>query len=163
MVTKYHRTIEEGIVLFGKQWNKVKGNNIFRGNKNPLSIIDPKSKSVVNYQPDVYFILRNNKKLIFEVLESEVKKQDMIIADVICSFLVENVQGIIFIHRGGGAAETRILEALKTIYAGLTKKGIDFNELPDPSSKCGAYFINESKDPKKVRDKLIQYSDEERW
>ena len=103
MATEYHKKIERSLITLGNEWkNRRRIKKVYRGNEHPLSIVEPRSKRVVNYQPDVYFILRNNKKLVFEVLDSEGEKQDIIIADVIRSFLVENVDGLFFIYPGTG-------------------------------------------------------------
>ena len=94
MVTDYHRQIERVLITLGDEWVELrKIKKVYRGNQHPLSIVDSRSKYIMNYQPDVYYILRNNRKLIVEILDTEIAKQDAIAADVICSFLVENVDG----------------------------------------------------------------------
>jgi len=165
MATEYHKRIEHCLITLGNEWKSQKRiKKVYRGSAHPLSIVDPRSKRVVNYQPDVYLILRNNKKLIFEVLDSEGEKQDIIIADVIRSFLVENVDGLFFIHPGPESVETRILEALITIYKGIVRKGVDESELPNPK-KTGSYLvtIKEANNAQKMKDKLTQYADEDEW
>lgn len=165
MATEYHKKIEHALVMLGDDWKSEKKiKQVYRGSKRPLSIVDPRSKYVLNYQPDVYFILRNNKKLIFEVLDSEGKKQDIIVADVIRSFLVENVEALIFVHPGPESVVTTVFEALKTIYKGLVSKGVPQSELPN-DKKTGPYLITrkEAKDARKVREKLIQYAAESKW
>lgn len=160
MVSEYHRTVEKGIMLLGKcSKNAGKVRKLLKGNENPLSLVDPKNKLVLNYKPDVYFILRNNKKLIFEILDSEEKKQDKIIADIIRSFLIENVEALIFIYPGSENDENTILEALKTIYKSLVDKGIQPKELPNPR-KTGPYSIKrtEAPTPEAVKSKLERYS-----
>ena len=160
MVTIYHRTVEKGIILLGKDLKDVgKVKKIFKGSKRPLSIVDSKTKLVLNYKPDVYFILKNNKKLIFEILDSEEKKQDIIIADVIRSFLVENVEALIFIYPGSERDESTIIEALKTVYKGLIDKGVQPEDLPN-SGKTGAYSVTraEAQTPETVKSKLEEHS-----
>jgi len=165
MATEYHREIERCLITLGNEWKgQKKIKKVYRGSERPLSIVAPHSKRVVNYQPDVYFVLRNNKKLIFEVLDSEGEKQDIIIADVIRSFLVENVDGLFFIHPGPGSVENRILEALITIYKGLISKGVDESELPN-WKKTGLYLVTkeEAHNAREMKDKLTRYADEDRW
>lgn len=165
MATEYHKKIESSLIMLGNEWkNRRRIKKVYRGNEHPLSIVDPRSKRVVNYQPDVYFILRNNKKLVFEVLDSEGEKQDIIIADVIRSFLVENVDGLFFIYPGPESVETTILEALITIYKGLVRKGVEESELPNPK-KTGAYLVTrkEANNTQEIKNKLTQYADEDRW
>ena len=160
MVNTYHSDVQSAIIKFGNN-SKIqkKVRMVFEGNRRPLSLVDPVSKSVVNYKPDVYYILRNNKKLIFEVLDSEEEKQDIIIADIIRSFLVENVEAVIFIYQGKPNIEKLILEALKTIYKGLVDKGIRPQDLPD-NKKTGPYSItpSQAKNEKTILNKLQYYS-----
>lgn len=165
MATKYHNIVEKGLVDLGNRniaQRRIK--KVYRGNEKPLSIVDPRSKRVVNYKPDVYFILKNNKKLIFEVLDSEQEKQDIIIADVIRSFLIENVDGLFFIHPGSETAESTILEALITVYKGLVSKGVNQSELPNPR-KIGAYLIREKEvdNVQVLAEKLAQYAHKDKW
>lgn len=165
MTTDYHKKIADSLIMLGHEWknqNKIK--EIYRGSERPISLVDPRSKRVLNYIPDAYFILRNNKKLIFEVLDSERKKQDIIVADVIRSFLAENVDGLIFIHPGPESVENTIFEALKTIYKGLIDKGVLPSQLPS-DKKTGPYLVTrkEAKNVQEIKDKLTQYANENKW
>jgi hypothetical protein len=163
MVTDYHRQIERVLLTLGDEWIKSKKiKKACRGNQHPLSIVAPSSKHIMNYKPDVYYTLKNNRKLIIEILDTEIGKQDAIAADVICSFLVENVDGIIFIYPEPYANRETILEALVTIYKGLVFKGTVESELP---RKNGAYLITkrEASQPNRLKNKLTQYADEYGW
>ena len=165
MVTNYHRQVENVLVELGNEWTRInKIRKVNRGNSSPLSIVDPRSKNVLNYQPDVYYILRNNRKLVFEILDSELEKQDGIVADVICSFLAENVDGLFFIYPGPESAEKTILEALKTIFKGLVNKGIEVSELPH-YQKTGAYLVTkkEASNSTELSIKLKKYAAEDKW
>lgn len=165
MVTDCHRQIETAFTTLGEEWEdsgKIK--RVYRGNKRPLSIVDPRSKLVMNYQPDVYYILKNNRKLIFEVLDTELEKQDAIAADVICSFLVENVDGLFFIYPGPTSCESTILAALMTVYTGLVTKGMAESELPN-RKKIGVYLVTrkEAVNFSRMRDTLTEYAKEDGW
>lgn len=165
MATAYHKQVENALRTLGYEWKEQgKVRQVYRGCGTPLSIVDPRSKKVVNYQPDVYYLLRNNKKLIFEVLDTELHKQDAIIADVICSFLVELVDGLIFLHPGSKSDELLIIEAFTTIYRSLIRKGIQESDLPS-LKKTGAYLITkrEAANTQKIREKLTKYANEEHW
>lgn len=165
MVTEYHKTVERLLIELGEEWKAEKKiKHVYRGCQRPLSIVDPREKLVLNYQPDVYFILKNNKKLIFEVLESEAEKQDIIVADVIRAFLVENVEALIFIHPGPESVETAIIEALVTIYKGLYYKGVSPKELPI-FKKTGPYLLtrDEVQNTNQAKIKLIQYATDAKW
>jgi hypothetical protein len=98
------------------------------------------------------------------VLDSEIKKQDIIVADVIRSFLAENVDGLIFIHPGPESVEDTIFEALKTIYKGLVDKGVNPSKLPS-DKRTGPYMITkiEANDSQRIKEKLIQYAYENKW
>ena len=160
MVTNYHKRIENAIVAFGKDTKQVK--KVLRGNEHPLSLVDSFSKRVVNYKPDAYFLLKNRGKLIFQVLESELKKQDTLIADVVRACLVENCDGIIFIHPSGNKEdENRVLEALNIVIRGLNKKGLG-EDLPKTN---GCYRINrkDAKNKKTVVSLLTKLSKEDNW
>jgi hypothetical protein len=165
MTTEYHKKIEESLIVLGSEWKeKKKIRDFYRGSKRAISLVSPHPKCVLNYKPDVYFILKNNKKLIFEVLASEGSKQDIIVADVIRSFLAENVDALIFIHPDPETIGTTILEALKTIYMGLVDKGVDPEKLPS-NKKSWSYMItkDEAENVNKIKDILIQYATEDKW
>jgi hypothetical protein len=161
MVTKYHRDIDAALVEVGKSSKFVK--KVFRGNENPIPIADFSTKKVVNYKPDVYFLLKNRFKLIFQVLESEIKKQDTLIADVVRACLVENCIGLIFIHPSEDEKDKeRILESLYIVIKGLNHKGIPIDELPEKSS---SYFVDRyaAENKQLVVKVLKQALEEEKW
>jgi hypothetical protein len=163
MATDYHRQIEHGLITLGDEWVKSRRiKKVSRGSQHPLSIVDSRSKYVMNYQPDVYYILRNNRKLIVEILDTEAGKQDAIAADVICSFLVENTDGLVFIYPEPSSNRETILEALVTIYKGLVSKGTVQSELP---RKNGAYLVTkrEASQPNRLKNRLTQIADEYGW
>lgn len=165
MVTKYHKKIEDGLLRLGEDLIRQKRvRKVHRGVADPLSLVDSRTKSVLNYQPDVYFILRNNKKLIFEVLDSEGKKQDIVVADIIRSFLLDNVEALILIHPGPATVEKLILEALKTLYKGLVDKGVLLSDLPRPK-KTGPYLVTkeEAKQARDLDNKLAIYAQKNKW
>lgn len=159
MVTNYHSHVTKSIIFTGQELIKLrKIRKVFRGEEKPLSIVEYHSKHVINYKPDVYFLLRNNKKMIFEVLDSEEEKQDIIIADIIRSFLVENVEAIIFVFSGNKNVEYKIIESLVTISKGLVSKGIPEKELP--IAKSGALVVEKELDEINIMNKInIEYFD----
>jgi len=171
LVLEYHRTIQKGVILFGKEWGRVR--SVYEGNKRPISITTVHSKMVIKYKPDIYFKLKNGKLIIFEILQSELDSQDKIIADVIRSFLVDNVAGLVFIYPTGYKRhEDRILEALTTVYGGLIDKGTRMSELPTWSLKgekgkflTGPLAIkqNEFNSPEEVNLILQKVAKNEKW
>ena len=161
MVTKYHHNVQSALLQFGSNQKTV--NKCLKGDSKPISIVEPKSKYVVNYQPDTYYLLKNRKKIIFEILESELKKQDIIIADVIRSCLVENVSLIIFIHPSKRKSdEARILEALYTVTKGIAYKGVPAEELP----RGGFVYLITRQDAtnrRRLISKIEQFCKKDRW
>jgi hypothetical protein len=166
MPTAYHKQVEGALRTLGIEWAKQgKIKEVYRGSEKPLSIVDSTSRRVVNYQPDVYYILRNNKKLLFEVLDTELQKQESIIADVICAFLIENVDGLIFLFPSGSESdERRISDVVFTIYGNLLSRDVRRSTLPS-RKKSGAYVVTkeEAADTQKIRAKLTEYANEENW
>lgn len=166
MTTAYHKQVESALIVLGSEWKeKGKIKQVHRGCERPLCIVESRSRHLINYQPDVYYLLKNNKKLIFEILDTELGKQDGIIADTICSFLVENVDGLIFLHYGDKSDEQRIIDIFHTIYKNLTDiKGVKQSELPN-LKKTGAYRITKkvANDTRKIRNKLTTFAKEEHW
>lgn len=161
MASRYHKTIEDALVRFGESSSKFK---VFRGNSHPLPIVDPRSKLVINYKPDVYYVRRiTNRRIIFEILETELKKQDIIVADVIRSCLVGNVERICFIFPSNRTDDiARVEEALYTIVRGLSRKGVPVEELP---TKLGSYPIlsDEAPDIESVVEIIEQIAKEDKW
>ena len=95
MESDYHKNITKAIVEFAGELERFV--DIGTG-KEPLRIPHPTEKrSSIFYRPDVYFSTKSNKKYIFEILDSELKEQNLIIADAIQSFLVPNSFKVFFI------------------------------------------------------------------
>lgn len=161
MATRYHKLMEDALVLFGGSSRKFK---VFRGSSKPLSIVDASSKLVINYKPDVYYIKRtNNKKIIFEILETELRKQDIIIADVARCCLADSVERICFIYSSEKEEDfLRVQEALYTVVRGLSRKGIPAEELP---TKLSNYPIlrDEANDITSAVGIIRQLSKEDKW
>ena len=161
MTTTYHKLIEDALIRFGESSQKFKA---CRGSSKPLPIVDPRSKLVITYKPDVYYEKKsNNKRINFEVLETELQKQDIIIADVIRSCLVENVERICFIYSSDKKKDSsRVEEALYTIVKGLSRKGVPAEELP---TKLSNYPIlsDEAKDITSVVEIISRLSEEDKW
>ena len=95
MTTKYHTNVQKGIIEFGKSFRRFK--EIYGSNK-PILINHPKGKfRPLVWYPDVQFVTKQGKRIVFEILDSELKKEDLIIADVILACLSTDTSKIIFI------------------------------------------------------------------
>jgi hypothetical protein len=117
MISKYHQNIQKGIILFGKHKKvKIKGG--------PIPLIHPAKKIFpILYRPDVVFVSKLNKLHIFEILDSELKNENLIIADIILSFLSPNVSTIYFIVPSE-KDQDKVLNLATIIAARLSELGI---------------------------------------
>ena len=111
------------------------------------------------YLPEVCAVTKQGKKYIFEVLDSQGKNNNLIIADIIQSYLVENVSWVFFIAKNRDEEETTI-RLSKIIGKCLERGGYKKNSLPDVS----VYRIE-----KKINNKnrlhvvLKKYAKDEGW
>lgn len=119
----YHKTVQDGIELYEKSL----GNRGSKGEKNPVHI-NSKSKRNIRYLPDGHFKTRLGKVRIYEVLDDELKKENLIIADIIEAYLTENVSLIQFIVPYS-EAEEKVNELAVTIYDRLVQMGISQKDL----------------------------------
>ena len=89
-----HTAVQESIVAFGKKKDK-KIQKIKQSGR-PLHINHPtkKNKEIV-YYPDVHFLLKNKKIIIFEIVDSQ--PLDKTIADITRSILVTSATQVYFI------------------------------------------------------------------
>ena len=99
------------------------------------------------------------EKILTRKSAGDARSGDIIIADVIRSFLVEYVEALIFIYPGSKRDESTIIEALKTVYKGLIDKGVQPEDLPN-SGKTGTYSVTraEAQTPEAVKSKLEDHS-----
>jgi hypothetical protein len=96
METKYHRNVTKAVIEFAREENRFR--DVENGNRTPLRIPHPYQKrSSIFYRPDVYFHTKNNRIYIFEILDSELKQLNLIIADAIQSFLTPYASKVFFI------------------------------------------------------------------
>ena len=94
MSSEYHKLVQESIVDFGKRYDKKIRKILQSGH--PLHINHPfKKNKEILYNPDVHFLLKNRKIIIFEVLDSQTL--DKTIADITRSILVTNATQVYFI------------------------------------------------------------------
>jgi hypothetical protein len=95
MASKYHTNVQKGIMEFGKKHGRFK--EIY-GSSEPVLINHPKGKfRPLVYYPDVQFVTKHGKRIIFEILDSELAKEDFIIANVTLACLSANTSRIVFI------------------------------------------------------------------
>jgi len=127
-VSKYHSNVEKGIRAFGEKYPK-------RFEKvcdsaTPIHINHPTKKMYpILYYPDVIIVTKVGKRHIFEVLESELRDANLIIADILQSCLSPNTSEVIFIVKKE-KDQDKVMDLAQTITDNLISKGISKKELP---------------------------------
>lgn len=151
MVSQYHHNIEEGILAFGKRYEKFEkicGNNV------PIHINHPTKRIVpILYYPDAHFVTKVGKLYIFEVLDSELRNENLIVADILLSCLCPNVSNVVFIVPKI-EDQDKVVDLFVTITDNLVGKGFHNKELP----KIYAFYIlrKEAKSPESVTEVLVK-------
>ena len=163
--SSYHKRIIDFLCKFGEE-KPNKYIKVLRGPKNPIHIVHPQAKRrkklPLQYEPDVYFIKKNKNKIIFEVLDSELKNTSEIIADVIQCCLCGNVDLLIFvIPTDNEDTINRIFDICEILADTLVNLGVDERMIPE----FAVYFIlkSESKSYKKVKEILEELSKTDKW
>jgi len=163
--SSYHKRIIDFLYKFGEE-KPNKYIKVLRGPKNPIHIVHPQAKRrkklPLQYEPDVYFIKKNKNKIIFEVLDSELKNTSEIIADVIQCCLCSNVDLLIFIiPTDNEDTINRIFDICEILADTLVNLGVDERMIPE----FAVYFIlkSESKSYKKVKEILEELSKTDKW
>ena len=151
MVNVYHANVEKGIIEFGKKYKrfeKVHGSTV------PIHVNHPmKRMRPILYHPDAHFVTKFGKRYIFEILDSELGNENLIIADIILACLSPNTAKVIFIVPKQ-EDQTKISDLSLTIVSNLVNKGIPQKELP--KSISALYILeSEASSPKGVTEILI--------
>ena len=149
-ISQYHSNIEKGILAFGKKhkrFDKVYGSNI------PIHINHPTKKMYpILYHPDVHFVTKVGKRHIFEVLDSELRDANLIIADILQACLSPNTSEVIFIVPKE-KDQDKVMDLAQTITDNLISRGISKKELP----RVNVFYIlrSEAKTPESVTEILV--------
>ena len=150
MPSAYHANVEKGILAFGKKYKKFE--KIYRSNV-PIHINHPtKPTRPILYRPDVHFLTKLGKRYIFEILDSELKNENLIIADILLACLCPNASYVIFIVPTQ-EDQDKVMDLAFTVTDNLLSKGIPKKELP----KGAVYYIlrREAKTPETVKGILV--------
>jgi len=153
MPSDYHSNVEKGIIEFGKKYKIYK--NIYVGSNRPIPINHPTQKKVpIQYRPDVYFVTKWGGLIIFEILDSEMKDENLLIADILLACLSQNVKKIFFITPTMEDSE-KVQDLALTIISNLESKGASKKELPKVFANL---FIlkDEAQTPDSVKKMLIE-------
>jgi len=146
MVSMYHRNVQEGIIEFGRQYRRFEK---IQGGKTPIHICHPTKKFVILYHPDVQFITKYGKRYIFEILDSELKDQNLIIANIIQACLSPNTSKVFFIVPRE-KDQDKVKDMAVTIVAKLQDLGAQKKEIP---RTVAVFYIlkNEAENPESVK------------
>ena len=162
----YHKRVKDALYTFGKE-NPKKYINAFQGAKNPIHITHPqaaKRKLIpFRYEPDVYYIRKNKNKIIFEVLDTELKNSAAIIADIIQCIFCGNVDFVMFIIPINDLTEeNRIFDICDIVDGALEYLGANKKLMPKSYS---VYYIlkKEAKSLQKVKRILHYWSAKHGW
>lgn len=149
-VSQYHSNIEKGIIAFGKKrkrFSKICGSNV------PIHINHPTKKMYpILYHPDIQFVTKVGKRHIFEVLDSEIRDSNLMIADIVQACLSPNTSDVIFIVPKE-KDQDKVSDLYQTITDNLIIKGISKKDLP----KFNVFYIlrSEAKTPESVTEILV--------
>ena len=114
----------------------------------PIHIFHPYKRHNILYYPDAQFITNGGRSYIFEILDSELKDQNLIVADVIQACLSPNTSKVFFIVPRG-EDQDKVRDIAVTIVAKLEELGVSMREIP---RKVGVFYItrNEARTPESV-------------
>ena len=111
------------------------------------------------YQPEVCIVTKHGKKYIFEVFDSQENENNLIIADIIQAYLVENVAKVFFIVKTEEVAK-RTKRFAMIIAGRMEDNGYYGKELAEPI----LYVVSEIESKsKKLEQTLRGYAKEDRW
>jgi hypothetical protein len=151
MPTLYHTNVEQGILAFGKRFDKFEkicGSNL------PIHINHPTKRIIpILYRPDVHFVTKLGKLYVFEVLDSELNDENLIIADILLACLCPNVSHVyFFVPRIKD--QDKVMNLIVTITDNLVGGGFHNKELPS----FFAFYVlkKEAKSPESVMEVLVR-------
>lgn len=119
---RYHRNVQQSIKLFGEDRNnREQFLNVTVGGT-IIRIHHPTNRKLppLEYRPDAIITSRNRKKIVFQVLDSQARKNREIEADMFRAFLSQEVSIVVFITDSQASAENveRIWSILSENLAG---------------------------------------------
>lgn len=113
----------ETIAKISKRYKKI-------GIEKKIPIPHPNLELVFHYKPEIVLETKNGKKYIFEVLDDQLNDYNLIISDIIQSYLSENVSKVFFISKNEKGSElTRKLS--KVIGGRLEDNGFFRSTIPE--------------------------------
>lgn len=141
-MNRYHRVVQDGIVLHGQRG---RFREVLRDNR-PIHINHPTTKRQILYRPDAIFVTKLGKKFVFEVLDDQLHDDNLIIANIIQSYISENVARILFVVPTE-SDQDKVRDLALTIYSRLVDMGISKRSL----KSIGVMYILRSEAKTKER------------
>jgi len=131
-----------------KRFDKVNGSNV------PIHINHPtKRMRPILYHPDAHFVTKFGKRFIFEILDSELKDENLIIANILLACLSPNTLKVIFIVPRE-EDQDKVTDLVFTIVGNFSMKGIPKKELPKVVATL--YILeSEASTPENVTEVLV--------
>jgi hypothetical protein len=150
--SKYHKDIKKALIELAK----ISGYEVNKNKKYiKVSITHPTQDLTFSYFPDFWIKSSHGKCHIFEILDDELKDKNLIIADLIQAYLIDNLAEIIFIVPEEFEMVTKICKIVGAI---LEKKGL--KKVKSPL----IYQISKNEaTSKKLIDILKKYSKQDGW
>jgi len=122
----YHKKVKKAIIEIGKESSKK-----FEVHKEePIPIAHPYEKRVLHYKPEVYFLDRNRRYIIFEVLDDQAKDYNLVISDIMQSIMVRNTRKVVFIVKNKKDYDT-VDDCVSIIKIILKKLGVLNGRIPE--------------------------------
>jgi hypothetical protein len=152
----YHKLIKDTIYKIARESNNHKEVN----KEKKIPIPHPtKAIAPILYLPEINIKTKHGKKYIFEILDSQGEDYNLIVADIIQAYLIENVAKVFFIAKN--KKEYDLAYRLSDIIgAKLEENGYKKNNLPE----VNVYEIGkEDLEPQKLYDTLKRYAEKDKW
>lgn len=151
----YHAHIKEEIKKIAENSDKYKKIGIEK--KIPLP--HPNQELVFHYKPEATLTTKLGKKCIFEVLDDQIKDPNLIIADIIQSYLTENVAKVVFISKNEEGSKLT-LKLSRVIGAILQENGFFKKKIPHVFVYTISY---QEVQTGKLQEILIKFAKKDGW
>ncbi len=159
---KYHIAVRRALYDWGKaQPGKFKA---FFGDETPLDVRHKTVDLPIAYRPDVYFkYCRQNGIIIFEVLHSQNKDNDLTWADAILSYLVRDVRKVIFVTCAGGKTFDRIKDGVLSILRILSDLKLENTEILPGEVRVYQISEAEARNKSTLMKAINKYCKKDKW
>lgn len=157
-----HSTIKKAIFKWGeKQPNKFKP---YYGDDDPIDIRHKSVRLPIIYRPDVYFkYKRRNGFIIFEVLHSQNKDDNLTWADAILSYLIRDVKRVFFITTATKDKFEVIQDGVLSILKMLSEMKTPNVDIIPSDVQVYAIKEEEAKSEEIVTKRLNKFAKMDRW